>query len=55
MWKGEVQDWDKAYKAVRDNDNVKEAIQTAINRRIKAGDRKIVGVRIYEDVGLRVR
>lgn len=55
VWKGEIEDWSKAFKAVQGNESVREAIQKAINQRIKAGDRTIAGVRIYDDIGVRVR
>lgn len=55
VWKGRVVDYSKAFKAVKTNPAVKEAIDKAINGLIRAGQREIAGVEVYEDVGLSVR
>ena len=55
VWKGEVVDWRKAFRAVEGNQAVRKAVEIAVAARIRAGDREIPGVRIYEDVAVRVR
>lgn len=55
VWKSEVENYDQAFKAVKGNANVREAIDKAIQQRVKAGDREIKGVRIFEDMSVRVR
>lgn len=51
-WKSEVEDWLKAFKHVKADANVRDAIAKAIQREVKAtkGAKAIPGVRIYEDV-----
>lgn len=51
-WKSEVEDWLKAFKHVKTDANVRDAIAKAIQREVKAtkGAKAIPGVRIYEDV-----
>lgn len=46
-WKCEVQDYEVAFMAIADDEKVREAIDKAIARRVKAGARKIEGVRIW--------
>lgn len=46
-WKSEVQDYEVAFMAVSDDDKVREAIDKAIARRVRAGSRTIEGVRIW--------
>lgn len=55
VYTGKITDWRKAFKAVEGNVAVREAVQKAINARVKAGDHNIPGVEVIEDVGLRVR
>lgn len=46
-WKSEVTDYEVAFIAVADDEKVREAIDKAIARRVRAGSRKIDGVRIW--------
>lgn len=46
-WQFEILDWDVAYMAVSDNEIVREAMKRAINGLVRAGTRKIEGVRIF--------
>ncbi|MDE2436461.1 MAG: hypothetical protein KGM49_09390 [Sphingomonadales bacterium] len=46
-WKAEVTDYEIAFIAVADDENVRAAIDKAIARRVRAGSRKIDGVRIW--------
>lgn len=46
-WKSEVIDYEIAFIAVADDENVRAAIDKAIARRVRAGSRKIGGVRIW--------
>lgn len=46
-WKSEVTDYEVAFMAVADDEKVREAIDKAIARRVKAGSRKIEGVRVW--------
>jgi hypothetical protein len=46
-WVCEVTDYEVAFCAVFDDEKVREAIDKAIARRVKAGSRKIGGVRIW--------
>jgi hypothetical protein len=54
-WKAEIQNWELALAAVSDNDKVREAAEKAITRMVKAGQRKIAGVRVYEDSSTQIR
>lgn len=55
VWKAEVEDYGKAFKAVKSNPGVREAIDKAVAGLVRAGTREITGVRIFEDIGLSVR
>lgn len=55
VWKHEILDWAQAFAAVSENAKVREAIEKAIAARVKAGERSIPGVRIYEDIKTEVR
>lgn len=55
VWKHEITDWAQAFAAVSENAKVREAIEKAIAARVKAGERAIPGVRIYEDIKTEVR
>jgi hypothetical protein len=47
VWNSQVEDYTKAFKAVKGDAKVREAIDAAIKRRVTAGDREIVGVKIW--------
>jgi hypothetical protein len=47
VWNSAVEDYAKAFRAVKTDPKVKEAIDAAIARRVKAGEREIPGVRIW--------
>lgn len=47
QWHAEVQDFTVAFIAVEDDEGVRAAVQKAIDKRVRAGVRKIEGVRIY--------
>lgn len=49
-WQSEVTDYEVAFMAVSDDEKVREAIDKAVARRVKAGARKIEGVRIWEAI-----
>lgn len=55
VWKGQVEDYGKAFKHVRDNPAVRDAVDKAVAALVRAGKRELTGVRIFEDVGLSVR
>lgn len=55
VWRHEITDWAQAFAAVSENVKVREAIEKAIAARVKAGERSIAGVRIYEDIKTEVR
>lgn len=55
VWKHEITDWTQAFAAVSENAKVREAIEKAIAARVKAGERSIPGVRIFEDIKTEVR
>lgn len=46
-WLSEVEDYPKAFKHVKDDPKVREAIDAAVKRLVKAGKRELVGVRIW--------
>ena len=46
-WMSKVEDYEVAFMSVSDDEKVREAIDKAIQRRVKAGTRKIEGVRIW--------
>lgn len=46
-WTSKVEDYAKAFKAVKDDPKVQEAIEKAIQRLVKAGKREIPGCRIW--------
>jgi len=50
VWNSEVEDFTKAFKAVKSNPKVQEAISTAIAGLVRAGTREIPGVRIWSTV-----
>lgn len=50
VWNSEVEDFAKAFKAVKSNPKVQEAINTAIAGLVRAGTREIPGVRIWSTV-----
>lgn len=53
-WKSQVQDYAKAFKHVKTDAKVREAIDAAIQRHVKAtkgnGGKELAGVRMFEDV-----
>lgn len=46
-WCSDVEDYLKAFKHVKDDPKVREAIDAAIKRLVRAGKRELVGVRIW--------
>lgn len=46
-WRSEIEDYGKAFRAVKDDLKVREAIDAAIKRLVRAGKREINGVRIW--------
>lgn len=46
-WNCAVEDFTKAHRAVRDDPKVREAIESAVKRLVRAGKREIPGVRIW--------
>lgn len=46
-WACEVEDYAKAFKSVKTDPKVKEAIDAAIKRLVKAGQRELTGVKIW--------
>lgn len=46
-WNAQVEDFTKAHRAVKDDPKVREAIEAAIKRLVRAGKREIPGVRIW--------
>lgn len=46
-WTSAVEDYAKAFKAVKDDPKVQEAIEKAVQRLVKAGKREIPGCRIW--------
>lgn len=46
-WQSQVTDYEVAFIAVADDEKVREAIDKAVARRVRAGTRKIEGVRIW--------
>lgn len=55
VWVSEVEDYKKAFAAVADNANVREAIDKAIASLVRSGTRQVKGVRIYEQTVANVR
>lgn len=47
VWNSQVEDYTKAFKAVKSNPKVQEAINSAIAGLVRAGTREIPGVRIW--------
>lgn len=47
VWNSEVEDYAKAFKVVKTDPKVKEAIDKAIARLVRAGQREIPGIRIW--------
>lgn len=47
VWQSEVEDYVKAMKAVKSDPKVREAIDAAVQRLVKAGQREIPGTRIW--------
>jgi hypothetical protein len=52
---GVIVDWKKAFNAVKDDAGVREAIQKAVDARVRAKITTIAGVEIKDDATLRVR
>lgn len=50
VWVHEIVDVELAFMAVSDDEKVREAIDKAIARRVKAGTRKIEGVKIWQAI-----
>lgn len=50
VWNSKVEDAAKAFKAVKSDPKVIEAIEAAVARLVRAGQREIPGVRIWETV-----
>jgi hypothetical protein len=50
-----ITDWAKAFKAVKSVPKVQDAIQTAVNALVRAGQTDIPGVEVKEDTSLTVR
>jgi len=50
VWNSEVQDYAKAFKMVRSNPKVQEAIAAAVSGLVRAGTREIPGVRIWSTI-----
>jgi hypothetical protein len=46
-WNSQVEDFAKAHRAVKDDPKVREAIEAAVKRLVRAGKREIPGVRIW--------
>ncbi|SKB32783.1 hypothetical protein [Sphingopyxis flava] len=49
-WVAEIVDYDVAYIQVASNAKVREAIEAAVKARVRAGERQIEGVKIYQAV-----
>lgn len=47
VWNSQVEDYAKAFKAVKSDPKVKEAIDAAVARLVRAGQRELSGVRIW--------
>lgn len=47
VWNSEVEDYLKAFKAVKTDPKVREAIDAAISRLVRAGQREIPGVKVW--------
>lgn len=54
-WRHQIEDTDKAFAAVRENDKVIEAIDKALAGMVRAGLHKIDGVRIWQEDDISVR
>lgn len=50
VWNSEVQDMAKAFKAVKGDEKVQQAIRDAVQRLVRAGQREIPGVRIWDTI-----
>lgn len=50
VWNSQVEDMAKAFKAVRGDEKVQQAIRDAVQRLVRAGQREIPGVRIWSTV-----
>ena len=50
VWNSQVEDYGKALKAVKSDPKVKEAIDAAVARLVRAGQRELPGVRIWATV-----
>lgn len=46
-WISEIEDIAKAFKAVKDDPKVREAVEAAVKRLVRAGKREIPGVRVW--------
>lgn len=50
VWNSDVEDMAKAFKAVKGDEKVQQAIRDAVARLVRAGQREIAGVRIWSTV-----
>jgi len=55
VWNSQVEDYTKAFKAVKSDPKVREAIDAAIARLVRAGQRDIAGVKIWDTVAATTR
>lgn len=46
-WQSQVEDYAKAFRAVKDDEKVRGEIDKAVARLVRAGKREITGVRIW--------
>lgn len=55
VWNSEVEDFAKAFKAVKGDEKVRQAIADAVQRLVRAGQREIPGVRIWSTIAAQAR
>lgn len=55
VWTSDVEDMTKAFKAVKGDEKVQQAIRDAVQRLVRAGQREISGVRIWSTTQAVVR
>lgn len=55
VWNSEVEDFAKAFKAVKGDEKVRQAIADAVQRLVRAGQREIPGVRIWSTIQAQAR